>query len=120
MGFVWHEPRKRTVSADPRITMGKKFISINPICIEKYFKGKEYAKVGFDEKSKKLILVPVGKDDKHGMKVISNANSTQRYINAERVFQSIGMNIEIKGEYRCSWDDDNKGVVIDIEKDKVG
>jgi len=119
MAFVWHEPRKRTLSVEPRITIGRKFISINPVCIEKYFKGKEYVKVGYDEKSKKLILVPVNKDDKFGMKVISNPHSTQRYINAERVFKSVGFNPEVKGGFKCSLDEDTKGVIIDIEKDRV-
>lgn len=119
MGFIWHEPRKRTVSSEPRVTIGRKFISLNPACIEKCFKGKEYAKVGYDEKSKKLILVPVIKDDKHGMKVISNPHSTQKYINAERVFKSIGFNPEMKGEFKCIWDEDNKGILIDIEKDRL-
>jgi len=119
MGFVWHEPRKRTLSVEPRVTIGKKFISINPACIEKLFKGKEYVKVGYDEKSRKLILVPLNKGDKHGMKVIANVHSTQRYINAERVFKSIGFSLEAKGEFKCSWDEDNKGIIIDIEKDRT-
>ena len=40
MGFTFYEPGKRTSSTEPRITIGKQFISLNPICIEKYFKGR--------------------------------------------------------------------------------
>jgi len=35
------------------------------------------------------------------------------------VFKSIGFSLEAKGEFKCSWDEDNKGIIIDIEKDRT-
>lgn len=119
MGFAWHEPRKRSSSSEPRITIGKQFISLNPMCIEKFFKGKDYVKIGYDKNTKKLILVPVTKEDRYGMKIISNPKSTQRYINAKKAFKNISFNLEEKSVFKCSWDDANNGVLVDIEKDKI-
>ena len=119
MGFVWHEPRKRSSSSEPRVVIAKKFISLNPPCIEKYFKDKDYVKIGHDKQGGKLIFVPVSKDDRQGLKVIANPHSLQRYINAAKLFKNLSVNLKERTEYRCTWDEANKGVIVDLEKDKV-
>ena len=126
MGFVWHEPRKRACSPEPRIIISQQFLSLNKACMDKYFKDTERVKIGYDEATKKLILVPLSKEDTKGMKIINNENSTSRYINASRVFKNFNLvdqeskvMAEYRGEYKCSWDSANKGVVVDLKNDKV-
>ena len=126
MGFIWHEPRKRVCSTEPRITISQQFLSVNKATIDKYFKDADRIKIGYDDTTKKIILVPLGKEDTKGMKIINNVNSTSRYINASRVFKNFNLvdqenkvMAEYRGEYKCSWDDANKGVLIDLKNSKV-
>ncbi len=119
MGFIFYEPRKRSSSSEPRITMGEKFISINKPALQ-FFKDKEYAKIGYDKIAKKIIFIPMTKSDRQGMKIISNEKWEHGYINAKNIFGDIlPAVIELKGRYKCSWDDINKGILVDIEKDKI-
>jgi len=119
MAIIWHQPRKRSYSSDPRIVIGKKLISLNPACVEEYFKDKEHVKIGYDIKNKKLYLVPVAKDDGYGMKIIANKKWNQRYINAKNIIPQIALKNDGRNEFKCSWDDVNKGVLVDIEKDII-
>ena len=73
-------------SPEPRIIISQQFLSLNKACMDKYFKDTERVKIGYDEATKKLILVPLSKEDTKGMKIINNVNSTSRYIYASRVF----------------------------------
>lgn len=119
MSFNWIEPRIRVSSLEPRIKITKKFVSINSVCFDKFFKNYEYVKIGYDEKEKKIIFVPVAKDNKNGMKIISNTKSKYRYINASKLFKCISIGNNERGEYECVWDDVNKGVLINLTSDKV-
>ncbi len=118
MAFVFHVPRKRECSSEPRITISKKIVSLNPACIETYFKDKQYAKIGYDIDNKKMIFVPVSKKNE-GLKIVKNIKWETRYLNASRLIDKLPFKGEIQGEYNCSWDDANKGIVIDVRKDKV-
>ena len=125
MGFIWHEPRKRILSTEPRISISQQFLSLNKACIDEHFKDTDRVKIGYDESSSKLILVPLTKD-MSGMKIIENQNSTSRYINAGRVFKNFKLvdadskvKAEFRGDYKCSWDSVNKGVIVDLKNDKV-
>lgn len=119
MPFNWIEPRIRISSSEPRIKITKNFVSINSACFDKYFKNYEYVKIGYDGKEKKIIFVPVAKDNKNGMKIISDAKSRYRYINASKLFKCISIGNNERGEYKCVWDDTNKGVLVDLAINKV-
>lgn len=119
MAFVWHKPRKKTGSLEPRITITTKYISLNPASIEKYFKDEKYIRIGYDKENRKLIIVPVEENDDHKMTLIKNRNSKQVYINAGNFLKSNGLVPEKKLGFKCSWDDTNKGVLIDLINDRV-
>ena len=124
MGIEWYRPRKRAYSSEPRITISERFISLNEAAVERYFKDKERAKIGYDKDTKKLFLVPIEiEKNTEGMKIIKNEKSTSRYINAKGVFDKFKLTDtekkiipELRGDYRCSWDEDSKAVVIDLKK----
>ncbi len=118
MDFIWHEPRKRTSSSEPRISISKQFISLNPPCKNQYFKSKEYVRIGYDVKENKLIFVPVDERG-NGLKIIHNENSRQVYINAKKLLALFPFKKDAKGIYKCTWDETNKGVLVDMEKDKI-
>ncbi|MDP8260007.1 MAG: hypothetical protein P9L96_03265 [Candidatus Gygaella obscura] len=118
MSYIFHIPRKKEQSSEPRIKISVRIISINPACIEKYFKDKQYAKVGYDVDNKKMIFVPVAKQN-GGLKIVKNAKWDSHYLNASKLINKLSFKDEVQGEYKCLWDDSNKGIVIDIKKDKV-
>jgi len=118
MGFIFHTPRKRMSSIDPRISISKSFISLNPPCVDTYFQKKDYARLGCDAENNKIIIVPAEK--KIGaFTIIKNKKWAQRYINAKSFLKALPFTYDIKGIYKCTWDERNEGVLIDIEKDKV-
>lgn len=126
MGFIWHEPRKRILSTEPRISISQQFLSLNKACIDEHFKDTDRVKIGYDESTNKLILVPLARGDTGGMKIIENQNSTSRYINAGRIFKNFKLvdadnkvKEEFRGDYKCSWDSVNNGVLVDLKNDKV-
>jgi len=118
MAFVYHIPRKREYSSDPRITISKRIISFNPACIETYFKDRQYVKIGYDVDSRKMIFIPSLKKNE-GLKIVKNEKWETRYLNASRLIDKLPFKNESEGEYKCYWDESNKGVVVDIKKDKV-
>lgn len=118
MSFIFHIPRKKEQSSEPRITISKRIISLNPVCMETYFKDKQYARIGYDIENKKMIFVPVSKKNE-GLKIVKNDKWEAHYLNAGRLIDKLPFKNEAQGEYKCSWDENNKGIIIDIKKDKV-
>lgn len=127
MAYIWYEPRKKQTSVEPRITISQQFIALNKALFDSYFEGSERVRIGFDKEKKELILLPLKKDDKRGIKIIFNEKSpSYKYINAGRLFRSFELigedqkiNLIYRGDYKCTWDPSNKGVVINLEKDKI-
>lgn len=111
MKFTWHEPRKKSQSYEPRITLSEKSISINPTCYKQFFGEKEYAKIGYDKEKKIMIFVPVTKGEQ-GMKLVRNINSNMRYIKADKIYERLEIGFATRNEYRCSWNEANKGIII--------
>lgn len=126
MAIIWHEPRKRASSSEPRVTISQHFLSLNKAFSDEYFSGVERVKLGYDPDNKKLILVPLEKDDMNGMKIIKNANSVSQYINAKRAFIRFNLTDEqdkvlpqFQGVYKCTRDKDNKRILVDFGSGKV-
>lgn len=118
MSFIFHIPRKKGQSSEPRVRISKRIISLNPACMEAYFRDKQYAKIGYDVDNKKMIFVPVSKKSE-GLKIVKNDKWEAHYLNAGRLIDILPFKSEVQGEYKCSWDESNKGIIIDIKKDKV-
>ena len=124
--FTWYEPRKKTTSLEPRITISQQFIALNKALIEERFKDTDRVRIGYDKEENKMILVPLKRDDKKGLKIIENEKSSSMYINGGRLFRGFGLTgadlkvlPEYRGEYSCSWDVANKGVLVDLKNGKV-
>lgn len=126
MAIIWHVPRKRASSNEPMVTISQQFLSLNKACCDQYFAGIDRVKIGYDPEGKKLILVPVEKDDASGMKIIKNNNSVSQYINAKRAFKRFNLTAEqdkvmpqFQGEYKCTHGKDDKCVIVDLESGKA-
>ncbi len=123
MSINWYYPRKRLQINDPRVVISQQLLSLNKFCVDKHFSGVERVKIGYEPDKKKLYIVPVGDEDRSGLKIITNVNSTSKYLNVKGVFYSFGLADqdkkiipEIRGEYKCLPDDNSKGIVIDLKK----
>jgi hypothetical protein len=123
MAYIWHQPRKRTPSSEPTISISQKFMSLNKACVDKYFKDAEYVKLGCDFDNKKLIVIPLEKGDTGGLKIIKNIHSVSEYINAQGAFERFNLTDaekkvlpQYQGEYKCEWDSENKGIIINLKK----
>ena len=116
MAIIWHIPRKKYVSSEPRVIISKRFIGINTACIKAHFLNIFYVKVGYDPEVKKLYVCPVNKGDNNAMKIIINKKSSHRYINASKIFKKFAVG---EGEYKFNWDTGENCLVVDIQNDKV-
>ena len=126
MGYIYHEPGKRSCSVEPRITVSQQFIALNKACVDTYFKDLDHVKIGYDKDAKRMIFIPVKAGTDRAMKLIRNEKSTSKYINAARAFKNfslVGADSKVlpdyRGEYRCSYDQNNKGITIDLVKGKI-
>ena len=126
MAIIWHEPRKKAGSIEPKITISQQFFSFNKAAIEKYFNDTDRIKIGYDQELNRLVFLPLKTDDKKGMKIITNVNSSSKYINAARLFINFNLvgpdlkvKSELRGEYKCLSDSAyTKGVFIDLNTGK--
>jgi hypothetical protein len=70
-----------------------------------------------------LIVIPLEKGDTGGLKIIKNIHSVSEYINAQGAFERFNLTDaekkvlpQYQGEYKCEWDSENKGIIINLKK----
>lgn len=118
----WYIPGRAGSKNRPEIRISKNYISISDFCIKEYFKNRDHARIGFDGENNKLIIMPIDKDDKYGLKLINNEESNYAYLNAKNFIEynklkpKSGKRSE---RFDCKWDKNKNWIIVEnVKKEK--
>ena len=115
----WYIPGKGTAKNKPQVRISNHFISVSRYCIEQYFNKKKKVRIGYDKDNNRLYIMPVEDSDEIGLMLIGKDTDNFKYLNAKNFISENSLSPQSKRRsvrYECSWDKDNKYLVVENVK----
>lgn len=112
----WYQPRRSSAGDLAQVRISRNFLSISRYCVKKFFKDKNYARIGFDTTNDRLIIKPTDENDRFGLKLHNKENANFAYLNAKQFITENRLEPQ-QGKksikYQCKWDNENEWIVVE-------